>query len=146
MTVIREQLVSATLWFRSMPGPLVYTFIIIIFLLFISLQFRTYRILWVHESDSIYHKYGNRESLWYRMRALVQNVVCEPRLQAKLLQLCPTLWDPMDCSPPGSSVHGILQARIREWVFMPSSRGSSQPRDRTHLSYVSCIGRQVLYH
>ena len=61
MTVKREQLVSATLWFRSMPGPLVHTFIIIIFLLFISLQFRTYRILWVHESDSIYHKYGNRE-------------------------------------------------------------------------------------
>ena len=44
---------------------------------------------------------------------------------AKSLQSCPTLWDPMDCSPPGSSVHGILQARILEWVAMPSSRGSS---------------------
>ena len=51
----------------------------------------------------------------------------------------------MDCSPPGSSVHGILQARILEWVVMPSSRGSSQPRDRTHISYVSCIGRHFLY-
>ena len=51
---------------------------------------------------------------------------------AKLLQLCPTLDDPMDCSPPGSSVHGILQARILEWVAMPSSRGSSHPMDRTH--------------
>ena len=39
-------------------------------------------------------------------------------------QLCPTLCDPMDCSPPGSSVHGILQARILEWVPIPSSRGS----------------------
>ena len=44
---------------------------------------------------------------------------------------CPTLCDPMDCSPPGSSVPGILQARILEWVAMPSFRGSSQPRDRT---------------
>ena len=51
----------------------------------------------------------------------------------------------MGCSLPGSSVHGILQARMLEWVAMPSSRGSSGPRDRTHLSYVSCTGRQVLY-
>ena len=50
---------------------------------------------------------------------------------AKLLQLCPTLCDPTGCCPPGSSVHGILQARILEWVTMPSSRGSSQPRDWT---------------
>ena len=46
----------------------------------------------------------------------------------KLLQLCLTLCDPMDCSLPGFSVHGILQARILEWVAFPSSRGSSQPR------------------
>ena len=45
----------------------------------------------------------------------------------------------MDCSPPGSSVHGIFQARILEWVAMPSSRGPSQPRDRTHVSCVFCI-------
>ena len=44
---------------------------------------------------------------------------------AKLLQLCLTLCDPMDCSLPGSSVHGILQARILEWITVPSSRGSS---------------------
>ena len=43
----------------------------------------------------------------------------------KLLQSCPTLYDPMDCSLPGFSVHGILQARILEWVAMPSSRVSS---------------------
>ena len=46
------------------------------------------------------------------------------------ISVCPTLWDPMDPSPPGSSVQGILQARILEWVAVPSSRGSSQPRDR----------------
>ena len=47
----------------------------------------------------------------------------------------------MDCNPPGSSVHGILQARILEWVAIPFSRGSSWPRDRTHVSYAFCIGR-----
>ena len=52
-------------------------------------------------------------------------------------QLCPTLCDPMDCSPSGSSVHGISQARILEWVDISSSRGSSQPRDQTHISYIS---------
>ena len=56
------------------------------------------------------------------------------------------LCNPMDCSPPGSSVHGILQARILEKVAMPSSRGSSQPKDRTCISYISCIGGWVLYH
>ena len=65
---------------------------------------------------------------------------------AKSLQSGPTLCYPMDCSPPGSSVHGILQARILEWVAMSSSRGSSQPRDQTCVSYVSCIGRRFLYH
>ena len=45
----------------------------------------------------------------------------------------------MDCSPTGFSAHGILQARILEWVAMPSSRGSSQLRDQTRVSYVSCI-------
>ena len=65
-------------------------------------------------------------------------------VHAKSLQLCLTLWDPMDCSSPGSSVHGILQARTLEWVAMPSSRRSSQPRDRVCISYIACIGRQVL--
>ena len=58
---------------------------------------------------------------------------------AQLLQLCPTLCDPMNCSPPASSAHGILQARILQWVTMPSSRGSSRPRDWTHVSCISCI-------
>ena len=58
------------------------------------------------------------------------------------LQLCPTLCDPVDCSPPFSSVHEILQARILEWVAMPSSRWFSWPRDRTHVSYVSCTDRR----
>ena len=55
-------------------------------------------------------------------------------------QSCPTLCDPTDCSPPGSSVHGVFQARILGWVAISSSRGSSQLRDQTHVSCVSCIG------
>ena len=62
---------------------------------------------------------------------------------AKSLQSCPTLCDPMDCSPPGSSVLGILQARILEWAAMPSSRGSSRPGDQTCFSH---LGRLVHYH
>ena len=65
-------------------------------------------------------------------------------MRAKSLQSCLILCDLMDCSPPGFSVHGILQARILEWVAVLSSRGSSPPRDQTHVSYVSCIGRQDL--
>ena len=64
---------------------------------------------------------------------------------AKSLQSCLTLCDPMDGSPPGSSVHGILQARTLERVAISYSRGSSQPKDRTYSTFVSCIGREVLY-
>ena len=67
-------------------------------------------------------------------------------LCAASIQSCLTPCDPMDCGLPGSSVHGILQARILEWVAMPSSRGYSQPRHQTHISHVSCMGRWVLYH
>ena len=55
---------------------------------------------------------------------------------SEVTQSCPTLCNPMDCSPPGSSIHGIFQTRILEWVAISFSRGSSQPRDRTP---VSCI-------
>ena len=58
-------------------------------------------------------------------------------------QLCLTLWDVMDYSLPGSSVHGTFQARILEWVAISSFRGSSQPRDWI---CISCIGRWLLYH
>ena len=67
-------------------------------------------------------------------------------MHAKSIQSCPTLCDPRDYSLPGSSVYGIFQARILEWVAMTSSRGSSWPRDQTWVSWVSCLGRWVLYH
>ena len=74
-----------------------------------------------------------------------------------LAQPCLTLYDTMDCSPPGFCVHGIFQAQILEWVDMLSSRGSSQPRDlpsfrgsshprdQTCISCISCTGRRILY-
>ena len=65
---------------------------------------------------------------------------------ANLLQLCPALCDPMNCSPPAFSVHGTFQARKPDRVPMPSSRGSSQHRNQTLISSISCISRQVLYH
>ena len=58
---------------------------------------------------------------------------------------CLTLCNSMDCSPPGTSVHGILQAGILEWVAISFSRGSSQPREQTWASSVSCIGRQGFF-
>ena len=56
-----------------------------------------------------------------------------------VFQLCQTLWDRLDCSLPGSSVHRVFQGRILEWVAIYSSRRSSQPRDWTHVSCVFCI-------
>ena len=66
--------------------------------------------------------------------------------QAPLAQLYAPLCNPMDCTLPGSSVHGIFQARIPEWVTISYSRTSSQPRDWTWDSCISCIGRLILYH
>ena len=66
--------------------------------------------------------------------------LCGRRLVTKT---CWLFWDPTDCSPLGSSVQGIFQIRILEWVAISISRGSSQPRDGT---WVPCIGTWVLYH
>ena len=72
-----------------------------------------------------YHFRFIDEEIWSKYVSQAhKNIAC---MCAKLIQLCPTLWDAMDCNPPGSSVHGILQARILEWVAVPSSRGSSDP-------------------
>ena len=61
-------------------------------------------------------------------------------MYAKSLRQCVVLYDPMDCSLPSSSAHGILQAKILEWVAMHSYRGSSQLRDQTHISCISFTG------
>ena len=67
-----------------------------------------------------------------RVLSVVGSVcVCVCARTCAVTHSCPTHCDPLDCSPPGSSVHGILQARILEWVAISFSRGSSQPRDQT---------------
>ena len=70
------------------------------------------------------------------LATLVQGCPCVYVSVYLVTQSCWTLCHPMDCSPPGSSAHGILQAEILEWVAMPSSRWSPQPRDQTQ---VSCV-------
>ena len=72
----------------------------------------------------------------------VQHLVCDslriPNVCCRsVAQSCLTLCNPMDCSPPGSSVHGVSQERILEWVAISSSRVSSWPRDRTHISFIA---------
>ena len=64
----------------------------------------------------------------------------------EVAQLCPTLCDPVDCSSAGSSIHGILQARILEWVAISFSRGSSPPRDWTQVSRIVGKMLQPLSH
>ena len=88
------------------------------------------------------------EELWTEVYNIVQEAVIKIISKKVVLatQLYPVLHDPMDCSSPGSSVHGIFQARILEWVAISFSRGSFQAGDWTHVSRISCIGRQVIYH
>ena len=83
------------------------------------------------------------EVMTYFLRRKSLSDPCPTAVEVKVLvaQSCPTLWDPRDCSPRGSSVHGILQARILEQVAIPFSRGSSQPRDWT---WISCIAGRFL--
>ena len=78
-------------------------------------------------------------------QSLVQprSVVC---CACSVTQSSSSLYNPMDYNLPCSSVHGIFQARILDWVAISSPRGSSRPRDPTHVPCISCFGRWVLYH
>ena len=71
------------------------------------------------------------------------------KTENEVAQSCPTLCNPVDCSPPGSSIHGIFQARVLEWVAISFSRGSSWPRDRTWVSRIAgrhfyCLSHHTL--
>ena len=61
---------------------------------------------------------------------------CSPISCCLVIKSCPTVWDPLDCSTPSSSVHGIFQSRILEWVAISYTRGFSWPRDQTHVSWI----------
>ena len=78
------------------------------------------------------------QPLWKKALSYKHIPLWLPDVHAKSLQSCLTLCDLMDCSPPGFSVHGILQARILEWAAMPSSRGSFWPSDWTCVSCLLC--------
>ena len=72
----------------------------------------------------------------------IHSAVCNGLLVVQSLSHVRIFCNPMDYSPPGSSVHGISRVRILEWVAISFSRGSSQPRDQTH---ISCTGRQMYF-
>ena len=91
-----------------------------------------------------WHCWPSARIRWLTMHQNLTNSQAKSQ-HLKLLHLCLIFCNPMGCRPPGSSFHGI-QAIILEWVAMPSSRGSSQPSGPTHISYVSCIVKQVLHH
>ena len=82
--------------------------------------------------DVFLNRSGWQEWQWGGLR-------CKWHPESEVAQSYPTLYDPMDCSPPGSYIHGIFQARILEWVAISFSRGSSRPRDRTRVSHI--VGR-----
>ena len=109
----------------------------------------------VQRSLAGYSPWGHERVRHDLARSCLQTQSCSEVLRARIstyefvcvcsvAQLCPTLCDPM--SPPGSSVQGIFQARILEWVAVSYSRGSSWPRDRTWVFCVSCTGRWILCH
>ena len=82
----------------------------------------------------------HEESIYWRMsviKAKWMKSLRHKHIWSEVAQLCLTLCDPVDCSPPGSSIHGILHARILEWVAISFSRGSSWPRDQTQVSHIA---------
>ena len=87
------------------------------------------KVLWLSQPSPTHQYFWSELIITMNVR-----VDCMPSPQS-----CPVLWDTLDCSPPGSSVHGILPARMFKWVAISSSRGSSRPRDRTRVSCISCL-------
>ena len=87
-------------------------------------------------------------SFYCACACLSRNSFCYNQVSCvwSVAQSCPILCNPLDCSPPGSSIHGISQARILEWGAISFSRRPSRPRDWTWVSCISCIGRWTLYH
>ena len=88
---------------------------------------------------SKFHTVLDLNRVWWNLFSvkLHQEIqICEVKV-CEVAQSCPTVCDPTDCSLPGSSIHGIFQARVLEWVAISFSRGSSWPRDRTWVSHTA---------
>ena len=80
---------------------------------------------------------------WVGKKNLLKWYMHRKKAKVSVSQSCLTLCDPMDCSRPGSSVCGIFRARILEWLAISFSRGSSQPRDWTLISFIWCIAGRI---
>ena len=96
-----------------------------------------FRLIIVNTKYSYLHSTLSYIKKWW-MDGWIDGCVCAPS--------CPSLCDPMDCSPPGSFVHGIYQQRILEWVAISFSKGVSWPGDCTNTSCIFCIGGHIVYH
>ena len=106
----------------------------------------TYSTWNVYTHSCIFYRFGqNVMSCLHHYSIIQSNFVCVCVCVCAHAPSCLTLWDPMDCSPPGSSVHRIFQARTLVWVANSFSKGSSDPGNKPE-SYVSCIGRQFLFY
>ena len=90
----------------------------------------------LHKENILKNTFFDQKVLQEELCTSVSSCISLWSVEVLVTQSCPTLCDPMDCNLPGSSVHGILQARTLEWVAIPFSRGSFQPKDWTQ---VSCI-------
>ena len=94
-------------------------------------------------SAFIHYYFWNNFEKFFKWKHKLHESVIVMKVKVLVAQSCLMLCDPVDCSPPGSSVHGIMQARILEWAAISFSRGSSQPRDQT---WVFCIASRFSYH
>ena len=94
----------------------------------------------IHCSSFFLNFWLYKQAILFEMLCLFSSNDLEIQLCVLATQLCSTLWDPMDSYPPGFSIHGIFQAWKLEWIAIPSSRGSSWPRDWTQ---VSCIAGRL---
>ena len=125
--------------------------------MFYSLKL-TYCCLVIHSQNEgrVVHKWPKDRNHFVGEKSFVSTQALLAKIQEYITSTVPAcmlsiplrlpLCNAMDCSPPGSSVVGTLQARMLEQVAISFSRGSFQPRDRTHISYVSCMDRRFLNH
>ena len=104
-----------------------------------------YRYMYIY--FHILFPYGPLQSIEYSSLCYTIGLcwLCILYMKVNVAQSCPTLCDPVDCSPPGSSVLGILQPRILEWVAIPFSRGPSRPQDRTGICFIAGRFLQLSY-